>query len=109
MAKVPKFELKQMLEQLSQQLVEVDKAARARGDAILQLDECEVQLAITMDGGGSAGIKFWVIELGVNAKTENANTITVKFKPIDGKAIQAGQKSTQSPAPAVKRQTPRKA
>lgn len=44
MAKTPKFELKQMIEQLSQQLVDVDRSARARGDAILQLDECEVQL-----------------------------------------------------------------
>jgi hypothetical protein len=109
MAKAPKFELKQMLEQLSQQLVEVDKAARARGDAILQLDECEVQLAVTMEGGGNAGIKFWVIELGASGKTENANTITVKFKPIEGKSLQAGQKSSLSSAPANKRQTPRKA
>ena len=105
MPKTPKFELAEMLAQLSQQLSKADSAARARGDAVLQLEECEVQLAVNMEGGGSAGIKFWVIELGANAKTENSNTITVKFKPIPGQSIQAGQVSTDTDAPPVARQT----
>lgn len=105
MSKVPKFELAELLAQLSDQLIAADRRARERGQAIMQLEECEVELAINMEGGGNAGIKFWVVELGVNAKTERVNTLKVKFKPIPGSATQAGQQSELDPAPATPRQT----
>ncbi len=105
MAALPKLELPALLAHLTEQLLEADKAAREKGNAIMQLEECEVELAVKLEIGAKGGVKFWVMELGANSKTEHSNKIKVKFKPLAGVAIQAVQKSTRSPAPEVKRQT----
>lgn len=105
MTVLPKLQLTDLLSHLSQQLVAADKAARDRGDAIMQLEECEVELAVKLEVGAKGGVKFWVMELGANSKTEHSNKIKVKFKPLAGVALQAVQKSSSAPAPAVRRQT----
>lgn len=104
---LPKLQLPDLLAHLSEQLVAVDRAARERGQPIMQFEECEVELAVKLEVGVQGGVKFWVMELGTKAKTEHSNKIKVKFKPLAGTTLQAVQTSSAAPAPGVTRQTKR--
>lgn len=108
MPTLPKLELPDLLAHLSDQLMAADKAARERGQPIMQFEECEVEVAVKLEAGAEGGVKFWVVELGANAKSEYSNKITVKFKPLAGTTLQAVQKSAADDAPEVLRQTKRK-
>jgi hypothetical protein len=79
-----KFELASFIDQVAQQLLAAEAKARGRGDHVMQFEECELEMAVSIDKDGRAGIKVWVLELGAGAKKTDANTIRVKFKRIEG-------------------------
>jgi hypothetical protein len=41
--------------------------------------ELELNVAVTQQADGNAGVKFWVIELGAKGEYENATTHTLKL------------------------------
>jgi hypothetical protein len=100
-----KLELPDLLANLSAQLIAAHDAAQARGNPIMQFEECEIELAVKLEISGKAGVKFWVVELGAGAKAEHSSKIKVKFKPLPGMSLQAPQVSLANPAPAARRQT----
>jgi hypothetical protein len=51
----------------------------------MQFQECELQMAFSLEGSGKAGVKIWIIEIGGGVKKTDSNTISVKFGPIAGK------------------------
>ncbi|WP_306393610.1 trypco2 family protein [Telluria beijingensis] len=106
-----RFELADVLQHISTQLQEADRAARQRGAPVMQFEECEVEFAVKVEASGSAGLKVWVMEFGAAAKREQANTIRVKYKAIPGQAMQASQTvlDLPPPAPAIVRQSGKKA
>ena len=61
----------------------------------------EFQVGITKDRGGSAGLQFWVIELGGKLGRSNSQTqtITLRLKPAnrDGSPVKIKRKATDSP------------
>ncbi len=100
----PKPELADVLAHLSNQLILADEAAKQRGKAAMQFEECEVEFAIKVDTGAKAGIKVWVIEIGADAKYEQSNRIKIKFKTIPGSGLQAAQGPLNQPAEEIHRQ-----
>lgn len=108
MAVVPKLELPTLLATLSDQLREADRNARARGNPIMQLEECEIELSVSLELGAKGSVKFWVLEAGADAKTAHTNKVRVKLKPIDGTVLQAFQASLDRSAPTIIRERSRK-
>jgi Trypsin-co-occurring domain 2 len=95
--------LADLLSHITDQLVLADTAARARGKATMQFEECELEFAVKIEGDAKAGIKVWVLELGGGVKKSDSNTIRVKFKSIPGQPIQAAHTATTAPGPSLER------
>ncbi len=57
-----------------------DKSAE-RGDPVLTLEGCELELKVTVSAEGGGGIKVWLLDLSTKAGAERASTITLRFGP----------------------------
>lgn len=62
---------------------ELDAARRQGGREELQFElgpvELEVSVAVQKDAGGSAKVKFWVVELGADGKVSSTATQRIKL------------------------------
>jgi len=96
--------LSDVLTHITEELVKADENARKRGRAAMRFDECELEFAVQLEGGGEAGVKVWVLELGVNAKRTDSNTIRIKFKSLSDSPLQAPHFDTSTEGPALERQ-----
>lgn len=66
--------------------------------AVIQLDECEIELAVTVSAEAGGGIKFSL--LSANAKTSSAKVSKIKLTfSSASKANQFGQKGGRGDAP----------
>jgi hypothetical protein len=75
-----RIELAKMIEELANQL----RGARDRansGTGIIDLADCELEVALQVTDEGHGGIKFWALELGGRRSKANSNTIRVRFTP----------------------------
>ena len=101
--------LAQMLASVTEELHKAQAAAQAKGEAMMQFAECELEFAIAAADEGKAGVKLYVINLSAGVKRTETNTIRVKFKSIPGHAVQVPQVSEGAPGPELKKQdaTPR--
>lgn len=73
-----RIELANLIETVANQL----RAARTdQPDAIIDLAECELEMAIQTSWEAGAGIRVWVLELGGRRNKSNTNTVRVKFTP----------------------------
>ena len=76
--------LAEMVEQLRDELAVAAKAGKGKeigfevGEVVL-----EAQFEVAREGGGSAGLKFWLVEAGVSGKVTSGSTqtISVKLRP----------------------------
>ena len=104
MTKTARFPLADVLANVAEELVRADEMARSRGRAVMQFEECEVELAVTVEVEAEGGFKVWVVNLSGKAKREEANSLRVKMKAIPGSPIQAPQVTTDISAasPVVK-------
>lgn len=48
-------------------------------EAVLQLSQCEIELAVNVSVEGKAGLRFWIIEAGAGGATETASRIKLSF------------------------------
>lgn len=75
------LELKKVIEQLRKELGEL--AATAGGEKLqFKVDSVEVELKVGVknEGGVNGKAKFWVLELGADAKHAAEQTQTIKLK-----------------------------
>ena len=57
--------------------------ARSAGKAkVLQLAECEVELAVRATTDVNGGLRFWIIEAGGGHSREDTSHIKLKFSPV---------------------------
>jgi hypothetical protein len=88
MAKESGLSLSELIKSISEEL----RNARTDPDsAVIQLDKCELELAVSVKGEASGGIKFWVLNAGAKVSGETVSKVKVSFVPVEGK-----------PAPAMK-------
>jgi hypothetical protein len=75
---------------------ELTRAMAAGEGAQLQFEVGEIELELTLgvkrEAGAKAGIKFWVFELGGDARAESASTQKVKLR-LDPKVAATGQRA----------------
>jgi hypothetical protein len=69
---------------------------RAASQYTLSLDECTIEMNVTVTREGGAGIKAYVVEIGGSMAAERVHKVTVQFRPYkpgdpDQTAMLAGQ------------------
>jgi hypothetical protein len=105
MATTPTFPLADVLANVADELIRAESMARLRGKAVMQFEECEVELSVKVEVEAGGGFKVWVVELSGKAKREEANKLRVKMKAIPSSLIQAPQLASVSPpAKTVRKQ-----
>jgi len=80
------IELARLIETVADQL-RAARSAGPGGDPIIDLAECELELAVEVTNEGGAGIKVWVFELGGRRSKSNTNTVRVRFTPHGAQPI----------------------
>ncbi len=77
--------LAEMVEELRSELLQAVQAGKGK-EIGFELGEVtlEAQVQVTREVGGSAGIKFWLVEAGGSGThtTGSTQTISVKLKPV---------------------------
>lgn len=73
-----------MLAYVATQLLEAQRNAQARGQAVMQFTECEIECAVQVEKETGGGLKVWILELTGGKKKTEQNTITVRFSAIEG-------------------------
>lgn len=58
-----------------------------KGDPIIDLVDCELEMAVEVTNEGGAGIKVWVFELGGRRSKLNSNTVKVRFAPHGNRPV----------------------
>ena len=77
-------ELADLIDHVAEQLAEAERRAGEREGPVMKFQECELELAVSLETGGQGGLKVWVLELGGGRTKTNSNTITVKFGALPG-------------------------
>ncbi len=76
--------LKDVLVQLGAEIRQAQyEAANDHQPDLLKIKECTVELGVTWEAKGSAGVEFWVVKLGGDVTRGNTQTITLTLEPID--------------------------
>ncbi|MEH8018355.1 hypothetical protein MN202_14025 [Rheinheimera muenzenbergensis] len=95
--------LSEILQHISNELKSAHLSAEKTGGATMQFEECEIEFAVKAEKDASGGIKVWILNLSGGEKKTDANTIKVKFKKIEGIALQAPSINLNEAAPKIKR------
>jgi hypothetical protein len=80
------IELGELVDYVASQLVEAEAKGAKRSRRILELEDVELELSVTFQKRGKAGIKAYVVELGGGVDVGRTHRIKVAFKPYGDKA-----------------------
>jgi Trypsin-co-occurring domain 2 len=74
------------------QLADELRAAKLRGqqddqEDIVRVKECSLEVGLTWEAEGTAGVKFWVFELGGSVSRATTQTLSVTLEPLAGRDI----------------------
>ena len=76
--------LRDVLEQLGDEIREAQAVAVKDGKPeVIRLRDCTVELGLTWEAKGTAGVEFWVFKLGGEQSRSNTQTITLNLDPVD--------------------------
>jgi len=78
-----RFPLTDLIAALGRDLREAQQRAQDddRPD-LLKLKECSIELGVTWEKKGDAGVEFWVVKLGGGVSKQTTQTLTVTLEPI---------------------------
>jgi methionine synthase II (cobalamin-independent) len=76
--------LNQVVDEIAKALRQAQADAEKRGGAIMKFEECELEFAVQVESEAGGGLKVWVLEFKAGMKRNEANTIKLKFKALDG-------------------------
>jgi Trypsin-co-occurring domain 2 len=79
-----RVELAQLIDHVASELLKAEANAAGRSDRVMRFTECQLEMAISIETSGGAGIKVYVLELGGDRSKTNSNTIMVKFQSLPG-------------------------
>lgn len=76
--------LRDVLEQLGDEIREAQAAALKDGKPdVIRVRDCSIELGLTWEAKGTAGVEFWVFKLGGEQSRSNTQTITLNLDAID--------------------------
>lgn len=76
------FSLSELIKSISDEL---KQASVEEEKAIIQLERCEIEIAVSFKDEIKGGIKFYVIDAGVKSVDETVSKIKVVFSPVSGR------------------------
>ncbi len=83
-------------------LLKADKPAS--GEEVISLTNCDIELSVEATMEGSAGIKFYVVELGAKGSARASHKITLKFaSPAGAVAAVQSVRAPDDEVPAARR------
>ncbi len=83
----PQIELGRLVKEVVAQL----KVARdTDGDAIMQLDSCDIELGVNVEKEGETGVKVYAFTLGGSVSQTKQSTVTVRFKALPVSHVDGG-------------------
>ena len=100
---VKPISLSDLVKQTADELRKVSELPPPPGKAVMQFQECELELAVTVAGEAEGGIKFWVLTAGTKVSGEKVSRIKLKFTALPKSRIQA-QATRKGPAKKPERQ-----
>ena len=78
--------LRDVLQQLEDEIREARTAALKDGKPeVIRLRDCSIEVGLTWEAKGTAGVEFWVFKLGAEQSRSNTQTITLNLDPVDPK------------------------
>jgi len=98
------IELAKLIQTVADELRSARDSAN-KDDPIIDLDECELEMAVEVTNEAGVGIRVWVFELGGKRSKLNSNTVRVKFAahdragPIAFRAVLEGPERPPLPPP----------
>jgi len=72
---------------VAEELIDASEVAKKRGKAVMELNQCEIELGVEIETEGSGKVGIWVVELGGGRTKTESNTISVTFKPLPGEKM----------------------
>lgn len=76
--------LADLIKQVTDELIEAEEHAQSRGRFVMELQECMLELALSVQADARGGLRVWVIEVGAGASRAVTNTVRVTFVPRRG-------------------------
>src|SRR5690242_18280070 len=93
-----KVELADLIDHVAEQLTEAERRAAKRPGQVMQFKEAQLELAVSLETGGTGGLKVWVLELGGGRTKTDSNTITVTLQAVpDGALVFVGEDEGEGP------------
>jgi hypothetical protein len=90
--------LAELINEVASELLRAEELAEGRNqEPVFRFEECEIEVAISVEKEGKAGIRVWVLELGGGAKKTDANTVTVKFTRVGEHAYAVEDEDAEGP------------
>lgn len=86
----------------------IREAARrsASKQKVLQLAECEVELAVKATTDGKGGLRFWIVEAGGSHAKEDSSRIKLKFMAAGLTQFVSAQKGLEADPPPDRQTQP---
>lgn len=79
-----KFPLADLIAALGRDLREAQRRAAEDDRAdLLKLKECSIEVGVTWERKGEAGLELWVVKLGGGVDKTNTQTISITMEPVD--------------------------
>lgn len=73
---------------ITEAATQLRNAAEAAGDdPVMNFQECELEMAVSVENQGGGGVRIHVVELGGHRRKTNANTIRVRFSSLPERPI----------------------
>jgi hypothetical protein len=95
MAEGEAYPLADLIKALGTQLREAQRRHQASQEpGLLRLKECTVELGLSWEKKGEAGVEFWIIKLGGGITKQNTQTLSVTLEPIGATVVLAEEESS---------------
>lgn len=84
-AVMDRIPLSQLIVLVTDELRKAEDLAKQHDDHIMQFEECELEMAVEVETGGTVEANVYVFTLGGERTRTNSNTITVRFGKLAGR------------------------
>ena len=75
-----KVELADLVDYVAEQLVEAENRASKRANHVLVLQECELEMSVTVSKDSQLGLRVYVVQLGGRRSDKSLHRVAVKLR-----------------------------
>jgi Trypsin-co-occurring domain 2 len=87
-----------LIDLVTSELRQAAAKAHENKNPIMEFDECELEMAVGVETGGSGELGIYVLKLGGTRTKTNSNTVRVTFKKLEGtSSVYYAEKDSEGP------------